>query len=498
MRAVPVFSQPWPLQLFNWQVLIAAFAAIAGLSVAVLPLSAAGMMIGLPVFFLFTVITPLSGLVFLLVWAPLRTLIATEAGFSLPLDIGQLLVMVFVAAWGLERVVTTRRLFVLPWSPVWWSLAGFIVAGAMTVFGAWSTGAWLTEWLKWILVLVLAVLVLDLASNQRWEWLLLGVVAAGTANAIVGLYIFTGGSGADHLLVAGRFFRAFGTFGQPNPFGGFMGLLAPVAIATAWGYMLLAWNRWLNENRLDRTSTLLAVLYALCGGLMAAALIASWSRGAWLSFGGAVILMVIALPRRWWQSALMGIVLLFLAAVIWSSGFIPAPIADRVNSATEELFTVNDVRAVDITTGNFAIVERLAHWQAALSMAETHPWLGVGLGNYEIAYDDFRLINWPEALGHAHNYYLNILAEGGIIGFTAYLALWITILGLTLSTRQHPDPLARSVAVGLLGTWSYLLIHSLTDNLYVNNMFLHLGALLGLLAIIERERRHSHRLEYAR
>ena len=36
---------------------------------------------------------------------------------------------------------------------------------------------------------------------------------------------------------------------------------------------------------------------------------------------------------------------------------------------------------------------------------------------------------------------------------------------------------------GLLGTWTHLAVHSMVDKLYVNNLFLHLGVLLGLLAV---------------
>jgi O-antigen ligase len=158
-----------------------------------------------------------------------------------------------------------------------------------------------------------------------------------------------------------------------------------------------------------------------------------------------------------------------------------------VSSATQELFTLNDVRAVDITPENYAIVERLAHWQAALNMAEHRPWLGIGFGNYETAYGDFRLLNWGDSLGHAHNYYLHVLGETGIIGFAAYIAVFVNVIRLTWRTRSHPDPLSRCVAVGLMGTWVYLLVHSLTDNLYVNNVFIHLGVMLGLLAVLHRE-----------
>ncbi len=71
----------------------------------------------------------------------------------------------------------------------------------------------------------------------------------------------------------------------------------------------------------------------------------------------------------------------------------------------------------------FSVIERLTHWQAAVRMAETQPWLGVGFGNYAAAYPDFRLLLWENALGHAHNYYLNVAAEIGAIGLLAYLGM---------------------------------------------------------------------------
>jgi putative inorganic carbon (HCO3(-)) transporter len=117
-------------------------------------------------------------------------------------------------------------------------------------------------------------------------------------------------------------------------------------------------------------------------------------------------------------------------------------------------------------------------------MARAHPWLGVGLGGYEIAYPDYRLINWHEPLGHAHNYYLNILAEGGIIGLLAYGKVWLLIIWLTWRVRSHPDNLSRLTAIGILGTWTYLGIHSLFDNLYVNNLFIHIGTILGILGVL--------------
>ena len=144
---------------------------------------------------------------------------------------------------------------------------------------------------------------------------------------------------------------------------------------------------------------------------------------------------------------------------------------------------------------NYAVVERLAHWQAANDMAHDRPLFGVGLGSYEAVYDDYRLVNWEAPLGHAHNLYLNMLAETGIIGLAAFLAFWLLIFTLTWRCRRHPDLFSRSIAIGLLGCWTYIAVHCLFDNLYVNNLFFHIGVLLSVLAILYRQTTHSLKLE---
>jgi O-antigen ligase len=326
--------------------------------------------------------------------------------------------------------------------------------------------------------------------------MLLGLTVSGLANALVGIYEFFGGSGAIHLLVNGRFFRAFGTFGQPNPFGGFMGLLTPVALMAAAGYALRLWGQWKSRQSVSRLTLVLLIFYLLSSGIMLVGIICSWSRGAWLGLGGAFLVILIALPRRNW----LGLLLLLIGAaglgLVWFTDLLPHSIIDRLSSSTQELFAFEDVRGIDITPDNYAVAERLAHWQAALNMASYHPWLGIGLGNYEAAYPAYQLLNWSEPLGHAHNYYLNILAEAGILGLLAYGKVWLSIIAMSWRARKHPDLLARSVIVGLLGTWTYLLIHSFFDNLYVNNLFIHLGLMLGILCILYKQTWNSTKVDH--
>lgn len=467
-------------------------AVVLGLLAATQPPSVTFAALALTAFALLGTITPISALAVLLMLAPLRTLIATESPGALPIDIGQLTLVALVGFWLVGSITRTQRLPHLKWSPVFVPVLGFVVATGLTAFSALSLGAWMNEWLKWLSVLLLIAVCLDVGN---WEWLVFALVLSGVGNALVGIYEFFGGSGALHLLINNRFFRAFGTFGQPNPFGGFMGLLVPIALMAALGYGYRLWANSRNGRGIPLGLWAAVMFYSAAGGLLCFGVIISWSRGAWLGFGISLLAILLALPRRWWYGAGAIAIVSVITLMLWINGLLPASVISRIESTTNELVAVSDARGVDITPENFANVERLAHWQAAFNMAQANPWLGVGFGNYEIAYSQYNLMNWKLALGHAHNYYLNVFAETGIIGLISYVILWVSVIVLTWRARRHPDPLARFIVIGLLGTWTYLAVHSLTDNLYVNNLFLHLGVLLGVLAVLQQFQR---KIEYKR
>lgn len=480
------------LSLERQPVMWAIIASACGIVIALQPPTLTGTVVGGLALLACLVVTPYAALVLLLVIAPLRTLIATESPLQLPLDVGQLSLIALIALWAGESLVNRRKLPRLRWTPVYLPVIGFFAAASLSAFGAVSMSAWLNEWLKWAQILVVIALVVDLGQRRGGrDWLVFALVLAGAANALIGIYQYFGGSGALHLLVDGDHFRAFGTFGQPNPFGGFMGLLAPLALTAALGYAARLWAGWRGRRTIAPINALALAFYGAAGGVMAAGIYMSYSRGAWLAFAAALAVMAFALPRKTRTGAALIGVGAAAFALLWSSGRLPASIVDRLSSFTQETLAISDVRGVTITPENYAVIERLAHWQAAVNMATARPLTGVGFGGYEAAYADFSLMNWEMALGHAHNYYLNVFAETGIIGLASYLALWSLVIWMTWRARHHPDTLARLSAVGLLGTWTYLAVHSFTDNLWVNNVFIHVGVMFGVLALLHREVRST-------
>lgn len=463
-------------------------AVAAGILAAVLPPFLAASLAAVGILAAALLAVPHAALVILLVCAPLRALLDVRAPGLLPLDAGQLGLALMTGVWLTHRIAVKQPLVRARWSPALLAVGGFIAAGAVSGLSAASVGVWLNDWLKWVFAFSLMLWVL---TDGRWEWTIFALALAGVANALVGIWIYFGGSGAEHFLIAGDNYRAFGTFEQPNPFGGFMGMLSPLLGATAFGYLRLVLRRGrpLRWRRLAQ-----GMFYGAAAALTTAALVMSWSRGAWLAFGIAAMVVLVALPRRWWISLLIvGLIgAAGFAAVV--SGRLPASITERVASAFSDLVDVSDVRGVAVSPENYAVIERLAHWQAAVEMARISPLTGVGLGNYEVVYPQVRLMAWPFPLGHAHNYYLNVLAEAGMIGLAAYGGMWVILVALTWRARRHPDPVASAAAAGLLGSWTYIAVHSLTDQLYVNYAFLHVGVMFGLAALFYAHTWNPNRL----
>jgi O-antigen ligase len=227
---------------------------------------------------------------------------------------------------------------------------------------------------------------------------------------------------------------------------------------------------------------------ALGGAVLAGlALLLSLSRGAWL--GAALATMVMVALWNWKRVAL----LLFLALVAATGMALVGGQALTIFSFALErstgflsYLTFGDVRGVVPTPETWALIERLAHWQVAWEMFADHPWLGVGIGNYAAAYPSYALPFWEDPLGHAHNYYLNILAETGLAGLAAYLALVVGTFWLAWRSWTVTRGFWRAVAVGALGLLVAFSVHSLFDNLYVQGMNIHLGIVLGMVEVVGR------------
>jgi O-antigen ligase len=429
--------------------------------------------------------------------------------FQLPVESGQVLLALTLAAW-LARMLYRRHLRARA-GLLAWPLLAFVAVAVLSFFAARSFELWAKECVKWLEVLAVYVLVVsEVRARPHTLRFFVGAILISTLfEAALGIYQFgMRSTGPDEFaILGGRFYRSYGTFEQPNPFGGYMGLTWPFAL----GLALWAWRQVFRQrdketrehgeaNMMISASPhlpvftapqflMLAIVATLTAALAFVALVLSWSRGAWLGASVAAVLVLIVAARR--PVAALGILVVIAMLVISLNltDLLPASLRSRLTDFASE-FTSLDVRGVNVNDSNYAVIERLAHWQAAQNMILDRPYFGIGFGNYGAAYEQYRTLNWPIALGHAHNYYLNIFAETGVAGFIAYLVLWGMVFMRTLVAIARRDGRETSVprpspvpylALGLLGAWIHLSVHHLFDSLYVANIFLLIGVYFGLL-----------------
>lgn len=447
--------------------------AILTLAIALAPLKTIAVALAASAIGLALAVVPAAGLTLIALAIPSGRLV------SLPLPavgLTDVLVGLTIAAW-LLRGSAQRRILWRP--PVFtWPLLVFVWVAGLSLTGASSWREGLPEWLKWCEFAGLYLIGAQML-NRRWgQTVIAALFLAGLGQVAMGLYQFFGQVGPEAFVLMGRYMRAYGTFQQPNPYAGYLGYLAPVAVSlavAAW----LQWGRARASGALVRAAVLSAVAAALSLGILL-----SWSRGAW--FGMAAAVLTVIAPRNRRTLALTAVAVAVLLAVLFfaGAGWLPAGLAARLSGVSDYL-AMPDPARTEITDDNFAALERMAHWQAGWRMFEDHPWLGVGIGNYAVAYPAYAAPHWYEPLGHAHNIFINFLAETGVLGGMAFAVLWLSIGWVAWRRAAGAKGYVQALALGVLGTWVYLTIHSLFDNLFVQHLQLQLALLLAALAIEE-------------
>ena len=422
---------------------------------------------------------PLVGLGAALVVGPFRAWLEIASPGIAPYA-GQMVLALVLIAWGVRAVWMHESVLIVP--PLTWTIGGFLLVGLLSLLQPADLWVGFLEWVKWVQILLVMLCAYDRMAKAGDRGVIItvsGLAVAGLVQALIGLWQFgLRGEGVEQFSIGAGLYRAYGTFQQPNPYAGMLGLVG--ALLTGAG-MATAIDWWRRGRRLRDLTT--AAVAILPGILTVAGLGASWSRGGWMGFGAAVLAMIVLLPRRGAWGAVLVFAALLAGVGLYATGRLPAPIVARLTGFLAYA-RFQDVRGAGVTDATFAVMERMAHWQAALTMWREHFWLGVGLGCYEPAYPGYRLLNWKLPLGHAHNAYLNMAAEVGLIGLVAYIVWAGALLVGAVIAVWRLEGWQRGLALGLVGAWIHLAAHSLVDNLLVNGVHLHVGVLAALTAYV--------------
>ncbi|MBI4318690.1 MAG: O-antigen ligase family protein [Chloroflexi bacterium] len=416
---------------------------------------------------------------------------------TLELTATEVLVAATLVGWLAAKVRSGSFKHTTP--PLFVPLLAFIGLIVFSVTYAASLPPALKELFKWLEVLIVYVIIADVVQTRRQVLIFVALLfAAASSEALLGFFQFFTKYGPDSFAVD-RFLRAYGTFGQPNPYAGYLATIAALAYSSVLASSQDV-KRWpgggarvgTQGGSLGASPWFVWFAWA-CLAVSLLAILMSLSRGAWLGLGAMLAVVGAFGSRRALFVLVVIAVVLALVFLVGLLNLLPAQMVDRV-SDTMAYFGVFDVTEVQATPQNWPIVERMASWQTAWRMYEDSPLLGVGIGNYVESYRDFSLPGWNQPKGHAHNFYLNVLAEMGIVGLLAYLLLLVCFLGhayrvvtrLAAPGGREDLKLERALAIGLLGALAVLLVHNIFDNLFVHSIGVQMGLFLGLLFVLDR------------
>lgn len=280
---------------------------------------------------------------------------------------------------------------------------------------------------------------------------------------------------------------AFGPFINRHHFAGYMELTLAIPLG------LLFSGAIEGEKKL---------LYIFAVGLMGIALILTNSRGGIISFVAEVMFLAVIVGFGRKQRSreaerepgrLRGGLVRAVLALTLIIGILGGTILFGGGDALNRL--VGAVNTDDPTTG------RAHFWSVTLDIIRAHPLVGTGLGAFGVVYTRYDSRNGLFRLEQAHNDYLQVLSDGGVIGALLGLFFIVALFRMGFARRQSKDPFRRGVATGALAGCFAVLVHSFFDfTLHTTSnalLFLVLAALATLNGRVEhvehrRRRRRSH------
>jgi putative inorganic carbon (HCO3(-)) transporter len=235
--------------------------------------------------------------------------------------------------------------------------------------------------------------------------------------------------------------RAYALFLHPNAYGGFCVVVSVMLVAFAL--------RTPNSFRRN-----LSLLCAACGFVGS---MSSGSRGSWIA-AIAGLLTIFALGRSRLRSKILLVsALLFVVLLASALPYLPLKRGESLD--------------------DFTVETRTTVYLTALLLFLEHPVIGIGMTNFQEVLPT--AIQWDNPIIHAHNIYLQILAEDGIVGFLLY---YLPIFYLMYRSLQS----ARGSATALMASAGLVVIcvHGLFDNLlYSNPQYLMLVAFVFGLSV---------------
>jgi len=396
-------------------------------------------------------------LVALLAFAPL----AFGAVEFWSIAIVELLALLLAVSWIFGAV--RQRRFDLQMNAMFWSAVGLQVWVALQfllrrTFDRTSTREALVLLFGYFLVFLVV-------SNENWSsrWLrrlAMAIAVIGFGVAMFGIVQFFTWNGSLYWVRPIKFGAPFGPYVNHNHFAGLMEMTFPVALALTFDRRLgFAWKAFMMS----------------AGLVMALATFMTLSRAGLFCLALSFFLFVYLALRKKVKPAVVFtlglLVVLGLGGLIWLGA---EPVVQRL-------------LALPGLGQELSYLDRIRIARSTLRIIQDHPFTGTGLGTFALLSPIY--ISWPtsEVFDKAHNDYLQLLSEVGLVGFT-FVVIWIvalfrSLVSMARDSSQHSSMLAVGAFCGCFA----ILIHGLVDfNLQIPANAVYFATLAALAT------RHYH------
>jgi len=347
--------------------------------------------------------------------------------FGLPAFFGAVVPMILVVPLGYELLIRRQIVVITPAVP--WLVAFLLVQILGTLFArdmASATDELVTFLLEGIGLYLLIINVVRTPPQMRyviWTLLAVGIFLGGLSvfQAATGTYTnpyfgfgLSDATNDNGITVAGLH-RLAGPIGERNRYAQVMLMLVPLALFQAWS----------EKRRILRLTAYLSAV--LCSG----AVILTFSRGAAVGF--AMVILIMTLLRY------IKPIQLFLVGLLAVGMLIAVPqYLDRLNTLTAIVSTVTNGDSG--STADNSILSRATENLAALYAFADHPIIGVGPGQFSSYYrqyaDEVAIVVKAQDR-EAHNLYLAMAADTGILGLACFMMiLFVTLWQLAKGRRR--------------------------------------------------------------
>jgi O-antigen ligase len=323
------------------------------------------------------------------------------------------------------------------------------------------------EFFKIVSYLGIFFLIINNLNKKSVDRIIIAIIMIGFIIAIIGIVQKYTAPKKIYGFRDASYASPFGPYVNRNHFAGYMEMVVPLTL----GFLLSRFKflsfreenlkTYISSRDAEISKSLLLTFIIV---ITSSSILLSLSRGGTIGlFLSLMLFFVIRLRRRKWFIIFVILNLIFIF-ILWIG----------IDPIINRLLTLKNSYTMERS--------RIRIWKGVINMIKDFPIFGTGLGTFPYISPKYKSIKSALLLEHAHNDYLELISEVGIIGFIIFIYGILSFYKWTvkgLKNRKNPW-----IIIGGLISLYAILFHSLVDfNMHIPANSLLFFIILGLVTL---------------